>query len=971
MDRHGVRGRALWFAIGAIVMMSPATLAAPAAAASPGTISTVAGGVVPGPVAATSLGQEPVRIATATLGGVTYTYVADESNHVVTRINDSDGSQTLIAGVGAIGFSGDGGPATSAEINPEGIAVDGAGDVFIADGGTRVRFVPAASGTFFGQAMTAGSIYTIAGNGTAGFGGDSGLATSAEIHTGAAAFSPGASIAVDAAGDLAIADSQNNRVRFVPIAGGIFFGVSMTVGDIYTVAGDGTGAFGGDSGVATAAELNMPLGVALDPAGDLAIADTQNERVRFVPISSNSFFGAARTAEHIYTVAGDGTAGLTGTGITATSTHLDLPLAVSFGPSGGIAITNPNESTITFVADGAVGYFGQAMATGDIYWIAGDETSGFSGDNGLATGAQLEIPLDASIDSGGNLLVADTSNERVRFVPAASGTFFGAPRTANDIYTVAGNGSAGFSGDGSSATASELSVPVSVAADPLGGFAIADFFNNRIRFVATTAGAVFGQAMTGGDMYTIAGDGNGSFGGDGGLGSAAQLNEPGGVGFDKQGDAVIADRFNNRVRFMPAASGTFFGQAMIAAHIYTIAGNGTGGFSGDGGPGTSAEVKGPTGVAIDPAGDVLIADADNNRVRFLPASSGSLFGQSMTAGDIYTIAGNGTAGFSGDGGPATSAELHSPEGVAEDPAGDVFFSDGTNQRVRLIPAASKTLFGQAMTAGDIYTIAGNGTAGFGGDGGPVGLSELHFPDGLAIDSSGDLAIADEANNRVRFVPATSGAFFGPTMTAGDIYTIAGDGAQGFSGDGGPAASAALSQPGSVTFDGSGDVLVADTSNNRIRLVTGTIPGPQGVGGGGPPGGPPGGGPGRPSNRFVVVSIKVKRNGDLVLVIRVPGQGRLRDSAAFTIARHAKRSGTHRKRKLKTLVVGYGHSTGVLKHAGLFTSTIKAGKTAKRDLLRLHKVRLTLAVTFTPTGGTARTQTYRVTVKRSKKGRFSK
>ena len=243
----------------------------------------------------------------------------------------------------------------------------------------------------------------------------------------------------------------------------------------------------------------------------------------------------------------------------------------------------------------------------------------------------------------------------MRFEPVKSGTLFGGFEEEDHIYTVAGNGTTGFSGDSLPATGTELSTPTSLALDPQGGMAVSDFFNNRIRFLPSATATVFGQAMAGGDMYTIAGDGTGTFGGEGALGTSAQLSEPNGVAFDQHGDLVIGDRFNSRVRFMPASSGTFFGQAMTAAHIYTIAGNGTAGFAGDGGLATSAELRDPAGVAIDAAGDVVIADANNNRVRFIAATSGGFFGQAMTAGHIYTIAGTGIAGLTG-----TAAQRRAP-----------------------------------------------------------------------------------------------------------------------------------------------------------------------------------------------------------------------------------------------------------------------------------------------------------------------
>jgi secreted PhoX family phosphatase len=195
---------------------------------------------------------------------------------------------------------------------------------------------------------------------------------------------------------------------------------------------------------------------------------------------------------------------------------------------------------------------------------------------------------------------------------------------------------------------------------------------------------------------------------------------------------------------------------MTAGHIYTIAGNGTLGFSGDGGPATSAELSNPSGVTIDSAGNVIIADEFNERVRVVAAGAGSFYGVPMTAGHIYTIAGNGTQGYAGDGGPATSAKLSLPSAVAVDGSGNLVIADRLNARIRVVAASTGTFYGIPMTAGDIYTVAGNGTLGGKGDGGPATSAELVDPSSVAITSTGNLVIADQDNeneniSRVRIV----------------------------------------------------------------------------------------------------------------------------------------------------------------------------------------------------------------------------
>jgi hypothetical protein len=363
-----------------------------------------------------------------------------------------------------------------------------------------------------------------------------------------------------------------------------------------------------------------------------------------------------------------------------------------------------------------------------------------------------------------------------------------------------------------------------VAADAAGNVLFADTDNNRVRVAAARTGTFYGRAITAGHIYTVAGNGLRGHSGDGGPATKATLTFPEGVAVDAHGNLLIAATGNSRVRVVAATSGTFYGIAMTAGDIYTIAGNGHHGFSGDGGPATSAALFSPAGVTVDAAGNVLIADSQNSRVRVVAATTGTFYGIAMTAGNIYTIAGNGTEGFSGDGGPATSAELAGPSAMTVDVAGNVLITDYGNDRVRVVAAGSGTFYGRSMTAGDIYTIAGNGTEGFGGDGGPATSAELDGPQGMALDAAGNALIADTYNHRIRVVTAHTGTFYGRSMTAGDIYTIAGNGGGGtlggFSGDGGPATGAELSYPSGVAVNAAGDVLIADLGNGRIRMVTG-------------------------------------------------------------------------------------------------------------------------------------------------------
>src|SRR6266702_1328049 len=268
--------------------------------------------------------------------------------------------------------------------------------------------------------------------------------------------------------------------------------------------------------------------------------------------------------------------------------------------------------------------------------------------------------------------------------------------------------------------------------------------------------------------------------GDGGLATRAAVRACG-AAFDHSGNLVIADGAG-RIRVVAARTGTFYGQAMTARHIYTVAGGGTGGL-GDGVPATQATLFGPSDVAVDRVGNLVIDDRDTLRIRVVAGRTGTFYGQAMTTGDIYTIAGTGTQGFSGDGGPATGAELDAPGTPALDAAGNLVFADSGNERARVVAESTGSFYGQAMTTGGIYTVAGTGADGFSGDGGPATSAEFRGPTGVAVDSAGNLVITDTGNNRIRVVAGSTGTFYGKPMTAGDIYTVAGTGIQGFSGDG--------------------------------------------------------------------------------------------------------------------------------------------------------------------------------------------
>jgi len=290
--------------------------------------------------------------------------------------------------------------------------------------------------------------------------------------------------------------------------------------------------------------------------------------------------------------------------------------------------------------------------------------------------------------------------------------------------------------------------------------------------------------MTAGDIYTVAGGGTSTSSNV--AATTAQLSGPTGVTVDGSGNLILTDDGDNLVRVVAGSTATFYGTSMTEGDIYTLAG---GGMNTCPSGATSVQLSDPSGITVDASGNLVIADSAHNCIVVVAESTGTFYGVSMTAGDIYTAAGTGTFGFSGDSGPATSAQIHTPEGVRVDGNGNLLFADSGNDRIRVVADSTATFYGVAMTDGDIYTVAGSGVSL--GDGGPATSAQLQTPSDVAVDSSGNLIIADGGDRRVRLVAESAGSFYDipGTTVAGDIYTIEGNGTIYYSGDGGSATSA--------------------------------------------------------------------------------------------------------------------------------------------------------------------------------------
>ena len=732
------------------------------------TISTVAGG---GPNNLPALQSGIGYAASSARDAAGNTFIADSYSSQILEISTA-GTLTVVAGNGTIGYSGDAGPATQAALaHPESVALDGSGNLYIADTANSViRVVNMGTQllTVAGVTIGPGNIQTVAGNGTAGFGGDGNAATAVELNSPYGLF-------VDGQGNIFIADTDNSVIREVMASTGI----------IQTVAGtpDTTG-FTGDGASATAATLDLPQGVFVDAAGNIYIADTFNSVIRVVNPGSQpvTIAGIAIPAGDIQTVAGTyysaglGTAcQFTGDNGPATSAFLCLPGGVFADTSGNIYIADTSNYGIR-----------EVVTAGTISTIAGTlGTSGYIGDGGPATSAQLNYPSGVFVDSAGNIFIADTLNYVIREV------------TAGNISTIAGNSTLAYSGNGVTAIDAALSIPYGAFVDASGNLFIADTYNSAIREVLAATGNI--QTLAGNGMVcALPSTGCG----DGGLATAAQLNYPEGVFADSQGNIFIADTENSVVREIVASTEI----------IQTVAGTpGSAGFSGDGAAATSAQLRTPAAVLLDSAGNIYIADTDNSAIRVVNtgAAAITIAGVTIQPQTIATVAGNGTActdtsAGCGDGGAATSAELNFPSGLSLDASGNIYIADSFSNAIREV----------SVTTGVIQTVAGTlGQRGYSGDNGPATSALLDTPGALFVDSFSNIFIADTDNSVIREVVA---------VNSNTIQTIAGNGTTGYSGDGGSSSSAELNSPLGLAAGTAASLFIADSENSRIRQLLSSI-----------------------------------------------------------------------------------------------------------------------------------------------------
>ncbi len=761
-----LKNRRFLFALITIVASCIALFASSPAEAQ-NTIKTVAGGGLPVSQATAADVPSPSAAVEDAQGNV---YISTSNSFYIFKVTPA-GVLSVYAGIGVSGGSGDNHAATKASLGIiSAMAINAKGDLYLADkSANRIRCILAVSNGCNGSTSAVGNIVTVVDASgkncfpTTAACGDGGPALDANLSYAAGLF-------VDSSNNLWISDTYDYRIRCVIGTAGGCFGSSLPVGDIVNIAGTGVVCDGsqyvcGEGGPAQQAQFDLAGGLVLDKAGNLYIADTRDFKVRWIDASTQIINIFAGTGLICNPLKGCGDGGL------AVNAFLGNPANISFDSAGDLYIADSSDNRIRCVVEVTGGCGGSKLANGYITTVVGTGAEGFSGDAGTAKKAELNFPNDVFIDSSGNILIADTGNQRIREVVNAI------------INTIAGGGP---DGDGGAATSATLADPNTVAWDSAGNFYIADAAHNEVRKV-TPAGVISTIAGTG-----IVGPPNASTA----LAVDATLNSPSGLAIDANNNIYIADTGNQVVREVVASTG----------NIVTVAGNGhsctpSSGKCGDGLPATSGELTFPTSVALDSNGNLFIADYYAHKARKV-----------NTSGIISTVAGTGVRGFTGNDGPATKAKLGKAYGVAVDSFGNVYIADSENSQIRCVIEVAGGCGGSQEPIGNIVAFAFDGKKRFFGDGGPAKAASMNKPFEVVVDSSDNVFVGGGADNVVRRIDAHS-------LT---IETVAGNPLHpqqsGFSGDGGPATQATLDNIG-LAVDGNGNLLIADAGNNRVREVT--------------------------------------------------------------------------------------------------------------------------------------------------------
>jgi hypothetical protein len=724
-------------------------------------VNTVIGGGPNGLPGKNANMYDPYQEAIDASGNI---YVASYAMHRVFKISTA-GVETVVAGNGINGYSGDGGPAVRAQLNyPEGVAVDGANppNVYIADwDNCLVRKVNQTTGII----TTVAGLVNSAGTSTScGYSGDGGPANKAELDSAAG-------VAVNpATGDLYIADYSNGVVR--KVAGGVPTGTITTVAGTPSQNCGGTAPYG-DGGAATAAHLCNPDAVSIDTASPVNLYITELSRCTVREVVGSS--------KDIYQLAGSYTkgCGYNGDGINAVGAELYQPYQTRASVSGSTTTVDIADYANGRLRQFTLTYSGAVPKVGNISTVAGKGEGGWCDDDGGAALSACMTPVGIVYDSSGNFYISDYQADRIRKITKSSGlinTIFGwGPDGGTEVSFSNPVGISGVAGGTPS-----LLYPVAVYADPT---------STKVYGGGYQGNAIYVWNSSTNTVSNFAGSGVYGFAGDGAAANSAavELAYPWGVGKDSKGNIYIADYNDCAIREVVAATG----------NITTVVGGSPGALKGCGYTNTGAvdsQLDGPYAVTFDSANNMYIADYDNCAIRKLTASTGL----------VSTIAGAPPAtrgcGFSGDGGPATAALIYYPQSVTVDGAGNVYFMEaqGTNTcRVREIVAQT----------GIIQTVVGDGSCGYSGDGSALGNSI--YSGYVTADVNGNLFLSDYYNYLVRWV-----------TPSGQMLTFAGTPqVYGYTGDGGPALKATFYYPAGIARDSAGNTYVADGYNQRIRQIT--------------------------------------------------------------------------------------------------------------------------------------------------------
>jgi sugar lactone lactonase YvrE len=829
----------------------------------------VAGSTGDGGAATAAELNEPGGVAVDSLGNI---YVGEYYGFRISRIDSATGLITTVAGNGTLGNSGDNGPATQAQLSgPWGIGVDSAGDLYISDYPSNVvRKVNAATGVIttiasggrgtYGLSLDgAGNLYLADGNddlintistGPLNFpqtnvGSSSApqTITASNIGNSSLIFSDfivSQNFGIDSgtttcstSSPLAIGTSCTVGIVFAPTAGGNLAGTLTITDNALNVSGAtqqvqlsgvGNAVVG-----ATTTSIDAPTITYGSPAGvTVSVSSGQGTVTGSVSLTVDNgspLIQPLSSGSTTFSVSGLGAgshnlsasyAAQGNFGASSASGMLQVNQAIptisisnipnnaqyvyggSFTPTyayngdGTPSVTSSTPATCTatggvvsFVGVGTCTLTSQATAGTNYAAITGSPQSFAIAPVVISGPAVTTSPNPVSFPTTQVGSAAATQNVLLSINASLTISSISVPLSQGGVQEFIVGIVSGCIVDGTTTipTLSICTVPITFQPSYPGMRGLPLVVQSSLgtfNFALEGTGVGPALAFTPGIITTTAGNGIVGYGGDGGPGTAAELTNPQGLVVDNLGNLYVADQTNHRIRKVDTA-GT----------ITTVAGNGTAGYAGDGGPATSAELNNPSGVAVDGSDNLYIVDESSHRIRKVD-----------TAGTITTVAGNGTAGYAGDGGPATSAELYYPVSVAVDNAGNLYIAEYFNSRIRKVDAT-----------GTISTVAGNGSLGYAGDGGPATAATLFYPTGVALDNAGNLYIADQNNQRIRKVDAN-----------GIITTVAGNGTAGYVGDGGPATSAAIDRPTGVSLDNAGGLYIAEYGGNRIRKVdvNGTI-----------------------------------------------------------------------------------------------------------------------------------------------------